>query len=131
MERLDRLNANREYVYRVESAVVFGSMLSDAERLGDGDIAVELQPVVTQEVEFRSRCEARRLLASRRGTHFSSTVDWVLWPKTEIFRALRARAFSLHEWDQLVRIPEVRYRVLLGDRERIAGMISNGEPIEV
>jgi hypothetical protein len=132
MERLDRLNASGEYVYRVESAVVFGSMLSVAERLGDVDIAVHLQPTITQEVEFRSRREARRLLASRRGTHFSSTVDWVLWPRTEIFRALRARAraLSLHEWNQVVRIPGVRYRVFWGDRERIAQMISGGQHVE-
>jgi hypothetical protein len=32
--RLDRFNASDEYVYRVISAVLFGSMLSDAERLG-------------------------------------------------------------------------------------------------
>lgn len=133
MDRLDRLNSRGDYVYRVVSAVVFGSMLSPVEHLGDVDIAIELEPRMTEDAEFRSRCEARRLFATRRGTHFGSTIDSLLWPRTEIFRALRARAraLSLHEWNQIERIPGVRYRVLLGDRERIAGMISNGEPVEV
>jgi predicted nucleotidyltransferase len=130
--RLDRLNASGEYVYRVVSAVLFGSMLSSVEHLGDVDIAIEFEPKITEDPEFRSRCEARRLLATRRGKHFSSMIDSVLWPKTEIFRALRARAraLSLHEWNQVVRIPRVRYRVLFGDRERIAQVISAGECVD-
>jgi predicted nucleotidyltransferase len=132
MERLDRLNAGGDYVYQVVSAVLFGSMLSAAERLGDVDIAIELEPKMTADAEFRSCCEARRKLAVRRGTFFSSTVDFVLWPRTEIFRALRARAraLSLHEWNQIQRIPGVRYRILLGDRERISQMISSGECVD-
>lgn len=43
---------------------------------------------------------------------------------------LRARAhtLSLHEWDQVAQMPEVRYRVLWGDPERIAKLISDGRP---
>lgn len=132
MDRLDRLNVSGEYVYRVVSAVVFGSMLSSVERLGDVDIAIELEPKVTEEAEFRSWCDTRRLFATRRGTHFNSMIDSVLWPRTEIFRALRARAraLSLHEWNQVLRIPGVRYRVLWGDRERISQMISTGECVD-
>ena len=132
MTRLDRLNGSGEYAYRVISAVVFGSMLSDAERLGDVDIAIELEPKVTDEVKFRERCDARRQLAVRRGTHFSNTVDWVYWPRIEIFRVLRARAraLSLHEWEQIVRIPGVRYRIVYGNRERIAAEISAGKCVD-
>lgn len=132
MERLDRLNSSGEYVYRVVSAVLFGSMLSAAERLGDVDIAIELEPKMIEDADFRNRCDVRRKLASRRGTSFPSTVEFVLWPRTEIFRALRARAraLSLHEWSQVVRLPGVRYRVLWGDRERIAAMICGGERVD-
>jgi hypothetical protein len=132
LERLDRFNASGEYVYRVESAVLFGSMLSPVERLGDVDIAIELVPTVSGDEEFRSRSDARRKLATRSGAHFGSMVDYVLWPKAEVFRALKARsrALSLHEWDQIKRIPGVRYRILMGDRKRIAQMISNGERVD-
>lgn len=132
MDRLNRLNASGEYVYLVVSAVVFGSMLTDADRLGDVDIAIELEAKVSGDVEFRSWCEERRRLAMRRGSHLGSTFEYVVWPKTEIFRALRARAraLSLHEWDQVVRMPGVRYRVLHGDRRRIARMISGGTCVD-
>ncbi len=132
MDRLSRLNASGEYVYRVTSAVVFGSMLTDTERLGDVDIAIELEAKVTEEAGFRKWCDARRTLAVKRGTHFGNEVDFVLWPKTEIFRALRARAraLSLHEWNQVVQIPGVRYRILIGDRKRITGLIAGGENVD-
>lgn len=132
MTRLDRFNGRDEYVYRVISAVLFGSMLSDAERLGDVDIAIELEARVSDEQRFHKRCDERRKLEARRGTHFRNTMDWVVWPRTETFRALqaRSRALSLHEWDQIVRIPGVRYRVLYGDPQRIAGMIPAGECVD-
>lgn len=129
MTRLARLNGSDEYVYVVTSAVVFGSMLSKTERLGDVDIAIELATKIADEAEFRIRCDARRKLAQKRGTHFSSAIDWACWPRMEIFRALRARsrALSLHEWNQVTRIPGVRYQILWGEGERIATMISAGE----
>ena len=46
--------------YRVESAVLFGSMLSEAERLGDVDIAIELLPKVAEQAEFHKWCDRRR-----------------------------------------------------------------------
>jgi len=130
MERLHRVNASSEYVYRVKSAVLFGSMLSEAERLGDVDIAIELSPKVDEEADFRQWCDRRRQVAQDVGRSFGSTFDWVVWPKTEVFHVLRARSrtLSLHEWDQVARMPEVRYRVLWGDPKRIAALIPDGRP---
>jgi predicted nucleotidyltransferase len=130
MERLHRVNASAEYVYRVRSAVLFGSMLSDAERLGDVDIAIELSSKVDEEAEFRQWCDRRRRVAQDAGRHFGSTFDWVVWPKTEVFHLLRARArtLSLHEWNQVAQMPEVRYRILWGDPERITALIPDGRP---
>ena len=107
-------------------------MLSSVEHLGNVDIAIELEPKISEDADSRGRCEARRLLATRRGRHSRSMIDSLLWPRTEIFRAhrARARALSLHEWNQVVRIPRVRYRVLFGDRERIVQMISEGECVD-
>lgn len=67
MGRLHIVNASSEYVYRVRSAVLFGSMLSDAERLGDVDIAIELSPKVDEEAEFRQWCDRRRHVAQEAG----------------------------------------------------------------
>jgi hypothetical protein len=128
MERLQRVNASSEYVYRVESAVLFGSMLSAVDRLGDVDIAIELQPRITDKAEFQRMCVARQRAAEEQGRYFSSTFDWVMWPRAEVllFLKARSRTLSLHEWDQVTRMVDVRYRVLWGDSGRIAGLIPRG-----
>jgi predicted nucleotidyltransferase len=130
MERVRLVNDNPDLVYRVESVVLFGSMLSTAERLGDVDIAIELQAKVTEETAFRKWCDERRHIALEQGRHFSSTFEWVVWPSTEISFLLKARshALSLHEFSQLGQMAGVRYRVLWGDAERIAGLIPEGQP---
>lgn len=46
LERVNLVNSTHEYAYRVELVVLFGSMLSDVERLGDVDVAFKLQPKV-------------------------------------------------------------------------------------
>jgi hypothetical protein len=47
--------------------VLFGSMLSEAERLGDVDIAIELLPKVAEEAEFRKWCDRCRYAAREHG----------------------------------------------------------------
>jgi hypothetical protein len=112
--------------------VLFGSMFSNSEHLADVDIAVELEPKIADEAKFGEWCDARRRLALKIGARFSNTMDWEYWPQMEVFQALRARsrALSLHEWNQIIRIPGVRYSVLSGDRQRISGMISTGECVD-
>ncbi len=129
MERLHAVNGNAEYLYRVESAVLFGSMLTEIERLGDVDLAVELSPKVTEDKAFRRWCDRRRHAAQEAGRRFGSTFDWVVWPRKEVFQALRGRVrtLSIHEWDQITKMTDVRYRVLWGDRKRIARLIPGGK----
>ena len=130
MERLHAVNANAEYVYSVKSAVLFGSMLTEIERLGDVDLAVELSPKVTEDKAFDRWCERRRQAAQETGQRLRSTFDWVVWPKREVLPALRGRVrtLSIHEWDQITKMTGVRYRVLWGDRKRIARHIPDGKP---
>jgi hypothetical protein len=66
-------NSNPGYAYRVESAFLFGSILSDAERLGDVDVAIELLSKVAEEAELRKWCDRRRHVAREQGESFSST----------------------------------------------------------
>ncbi len=83
MERLHAVNANAEYLHRVESALLFGSMLTEIERLGDVDLAVELSPKTTGEMAFDEWCDRRRHAALETGQRFRSTFDWAVWPKKE------------------------------------------------
>jgi hypothetical protein len=44
IDRVDAVNISKEYAFRVRSIVLFGSILSSADRLGDVDVAIDLQP---------------------------------------------------------------------------------------
>jgi predicted nucleotidyltransferase len=88
MQRMERVNATSEYLYRVDTAILFGSMLSDVERLGDVDVAVNLEPKVRDEVAFKEWQMARRRAAQIGGRSFSSHVAWLYWPKEEVCKQL-------------------------------------------
>jgi len=131
LERVELVNRTQEYVYRVENVVLFGSMLSDVDRLGDVDVAVLLRPKVSEEAAFQELSMARRRSAEAKGRNFYGVVDWAMWPSQEIFLHLKARStgLSLHDFCEVERLPDVRYRVLLGDPQLIAANIRYGEAV--
>jgi len=53
----------------VKSAVLFGSMLSCVDRLGDVDVAIDLRPSISDSAKFKQQCDRRRHLAEDRGRH--------------------------------------------------------------
>jgi hypothetical protein len=63
MERVNAVNASKEYAFEVRSAVLFGSMLSCADRFGDVDVAIDLQRRILDSAKFRHQCDRRRQLA--------------------------------------------------------------------
>jgi predicted nucleotidyltransferase len=130
MVRVQALNAGDEYPYRVESVVLFGSMLSDKERLGDVDLAVELLRATNNNRDFDRRCNYRYSLAANDLRRFRSDSDWMAWPTVEIFRYLksRSRSLSLHNLYDLMGMNDVSYRILHGDRRRLSEMIPGGHP---
>ncbi len=100
-------------------------MLTETERLGDVDLTVELSSKATGEKAFDRWCDRRRNAALETGQRFKSDFDWVVWPKAEVYRALRGRArtLSIHEWDQIKKMADVLIRVVWGDRKWIACLI--------
>lgn len=131
MDRVRVINASDEYPYKIESVVLFGSMLSDKERLGDVDLAVELLPSTPNNQEFDKRWNYRYFLAAIDLRRFYSDFDWIAWPATEIFRILksRSRSLALHNLDDLMKMNEVPYRILHGDSNRLSAMIPSGLPV--
>jgi hypothetical protein len=91
MDRVQVINADDGYLYKVESIVLFGSMLSDKERLGDVDLAIELRPATADNLEFEHQCNVRRFGAQLDGRHFNSYSEWLAWPIEEVFRFLKSR----------------------------------------
>ena len=53
MERVDAVNASKEYAFRIRGVALFGSMLSSADRVGDVDVAVDLQPSISDPRRFK------------------------------------------------------------------------------
>jgi DNA-binding PadR family transcriptional regulator len=131
LERVQLVNSMPEYAYRVEHVVLFGSMLSDIDRLGDVDVAVQLQPKVSEDAALEEWSMARRRAAEARGRNFYGVLDWAMWPTQEIFLQLKSRSssLSLHDFCEVERMPNVRYRVLLGEPQQIAALIPSGQAV--
>jgi hypothetical protein len=128
VDRVNAVNASKEYAFIVKSAVLFGSMLSCVERLGDVDVAIDLRPRISDTAKFRQQCDRRRHLAEQRGRAFPTVFEWATWPQKEVVLLLKARtrSLSLHEFDQLTEMENLRYRILVGDASLIASQIPAG-----
>ena len=128
VDRVNAVNASKEYAFVFKSAVLFGSMLSCVDRFGDVDVAIDLRPRIADSTKFRQQCDRRRHLAEERGRAFPTVFEWVTWPQKEVELRLeaRSRSLSLHEFDQVMGMENLPYRVLIGDASSIASQISNG-----
>jgi predicted nucleotidyltransferase len=113
------------YAYRVESVVLFGSILSDKERLGDVDVAIELQAATRNIEEFQKRLEDRWSAALESDRSFSSNFELLAWPDIEVRRFLksRSRSLSLHRLSDLMEMNGGECRILLGDTDRVTKML--------
>jgi len=94
MDRVDAVNASKEYAFRISGAVLFGSMLSCADRLGDVDVAIDLKPRISDPIRRRQLCDRRRRFAQEQGRAFASTTSRALWPRSEVLLQLKARSRS-------------------------------------
>lgn len=131
VNRVDAVNASKEYAFRIRGAVLFGSMLSCADRLGDVDVAIDLKPRFLDPIRRKQLCNRRRHLAREQGRAFSSATSWALWPRDEVLIQLKARSrsLSLHGFDQLTELENLSYRVLVGDANLIAAQIPAGRAV--
>jgi hypothetical protein len=128
MERVQAVNATPEYLYRVDGVILFGSFLSDVEQLGDVNVAVDLQSKATGQDEFQEWSYVRRCAAEVKGRSFPTILEQVYWPKTEVCLHLKARSISLKLSDlsHVAELPNLSYRILLGDPEQIGALMRLG-----
>lgn len=131
IDRVNAVNASKEYAFGIRSAVLFGSMLSCVDRLGDVDVAIDLRPRISDTTQFRQLCDHRRHLAREQGRTFTTATSWALWPRNEVLLQLKARSrsLSLHGFDQFEGMESFCYRVLIGDSNLIAAQIPTGRAI--
>jgi DNA-binding MarR family transcriptional regulator len=95
LERVRAVRDNPYYLYRVERVTLFGSILSDKSSLGDVDIAVRLVHKEPDRQKASELDKQRRREASANGRRFNNDVDYLFWPKYEVFLFLKSRSTSL------------------------------------
>lgn len=98
LDRVTIVNSSSHYAYDVRTVVVFGSYLSDQDRISDIDIGIALEKKTANEDLFMKMCERSIQQASKDGRRFSSYAEQIYWPQLEVHRFLksRSRAISLH-----------------------------------
>ena len=131
-DRVKSVNRRSDLAYGVESVVVFGSYLTARTALNDLDIGVELTRRGKNKATDERLQKESMAKALANGRRFGNLVEELFWPRTEVLLILknRSRTISFCEWESLFRMPGLRYRVLLGNRERIAGLIRDGERVD-
>ncbi len=112
---------------------MFVSYLSDAKRLSDLDIAVELRAKWHDDASFQNYRNASLDRARARGRRFRNLVEEVCWPQLEVVSILknRSRTISFCEWNSLLLMEGLRYCVVFGDRRRVAGLLKSGRCVEL
>ncbi len=75
LDRVKAINNRQNLPYRVESVVVFGSYLSEAKRVNDLDVAVELKPRSADDAAWERPCEASHERAAADGRWFRNVVQ--------------------------------------------------------
>lgn len=95
--RVNQVNADAGYAYRIGRVVVFGSYLGDRADLGDIDLGVDLVAKWPDEGSYEDFTQPRIAAALKAGRRFSSYITELTWPETEIWLLLknRSRALSL------------------------------------
>ena len=122
MGRVIQSNDNQNYLYSVSRVVVFGSYLNNEDRLGDVDVAVDLQPRIPLKGNW---VEIFRNHAENSGRTFATFEDEIDWPRREVllFLKSRKRSISIQSWFSFLQMEKPKsfqYKVLLGDETEIA-----------
>ena len=97
MGRVTTVNSNEYYLYKITKVIIFGSYLSEKDRINDIDVAVTIQPKFEKEEQLQKN-KRRIEKVEANGKHFSSFVDQLFYPEMEALKHLksRSRAISIH-----------------------------------
>lgn len=103
IDRIDIVNNDSDYLYKVKTAVIFGSYLSDKDKINDIDIAIQLERVEKDPEKYRILLREQVIEEDIKGRVFREPLDFLLWPekKVRLFIKSRSRALSLHRMEDL------------------------------
>ena len=95
LDRVKEVNNDPYFLYEVKRVVVFGSYLSNSEKINDVDIAIELVSK-EQNLELREKhFTQRREEVARKGKYFGNIIEELAWPEIEVRKFLKSRSRSL------------------------------------
>ena len=131
LERVEALNSDDQYAFRVKTVILFGSMLSDKDPVNDVDLMFDLEARLANRDAQRALEQDRIRKAEDSGRALTGFLAYG-WPWVEVQRFLKGRSpvLSLHGFDQITAFPNLRYRVLRGDRAAIAALVPGGEDLD-
>lgn len=126
MERLAVVESS-EYAYRPKFVLLFGSLLTEAETVGDIDLVMELEANTDGPALMRWR-QSRIEVAER---NFRSWVEADAWPEVEVLRALKNgnNALKFHTAAGVCELKCLKYRILRGDAGVIERFLPQGERV--
>jgi predicted nucleotidyltransferase len=133
LERVELVNADESLPHRVGKVVIFGSYLSDRERIGDIDLAIRLDRRPQFADRWAEAVLARAEAAERRGRRFRGFIDRLAWAENEVKRVLRggARLLSLHDWStEEPWLQHAPHQVLLDEGPPAPAKDSNSRPLD-
>jgi hypothetical protein len=101
IKRTNQINKG-PFAFSVARVAVFGSFLSDEDRLGDLDVGVDLHRKGNDD-EHRELCRQRVVEAQKAGRTFALFIDRCFWPREEVLRKLKNRSpvISIHDFDDI------------------------------
>lgn len=116
LSRVEEVNNNPYYLYRIKTVILFGSYLESVGPVGDIDLAIELVPKEGDAGKASRKMMQRGKEAEERGRRFSTFMERLLFASTEVWRFLksRSRTLSLHDSSDPI-LERVNYRVIIGD----------------
>jgi predicted nucleotidyltransferase len=101
LARIELINSDDHFLYKVSKVVLFGSYLRDVPTVGDIDLIVHLHPKDIDPKRHKTKCIARNQQLSSQGKRISLETMYIFYEKPlmrEVFVKLRQRSayLSLH-----------------------------------
>lgn len=97
MLRVQRINDDPYYLFKVTRVVLFGSYIQDTETVNDIDIAIQFAPKIDNP-DLRGKLYAQRRRESKR--NFGTQMAYLAWPMQEVWLFLKSKShvLSLHDF---------------------------------
>ncbi|MDP4289445.1 MAG: hypothetical protein Q8908_00005 [Bacteroidota bacterium] len=98
MERVQEVNQNSKYIFKVSKVILFGSYIKDSPTVNDIDIAIEMIRKDENDDIFNVKHEIIIQEAIRKGKRFNNILDRLSYPNREVLKYLKSnsRYLSFH-----------------------------------